>query len=531
MKHTSGAWTGHSGRIFCAWSPTGETRNTHTDLWTGAADGTIRRWKDGRCTHVLEGHKDWIKSLHGRGRLLFSGSFDETIRCWDVDSLQCVQIYRGHFNCVYDVYTTAHSLYSCSGDETVKHWDLATGQCIQTFLGHDGYVTALQVESPTSIETVSGQSNAQELQTNKPPSTPQSGDVIYSGGYDQTIRIWDIHTSRAARVVNAPDKLLSLCIWSNYIIAGLDNNDITLWDKRKTETPFKTLAGHSSFVNHVSAHPFLPYLCSASADKTVRMWNLETFDSIVTLNGHTSFVDTAIFSNHSESITIYSGSDDCTIRKWDIELEKVSCEKDYPNASESHFVRPTNLSDAIISRATSIDDIHQENSQYEIVSLAADQGIQNGESSQSTRKVDRLPSFQTLLYAARKTVSIAKYVENAILTTIQGSGQHTNPGVFDERSAHPATPASKEVDAYISQGQNSVLQIELIRLQETLQEERDQRTEDRKSWNERIETLEERVASLESAISYMLSSKHSSVTIDPLMDRVLDPPHRSPSAE
>ena len=61
-------------------------------LYSGSADDTIRCWRldapDGAaapvCTQTLEGHTDDVNALavSADGGTLYSGSDDKTIRCW-----------------------------------------------------------------------------------------------------------------------------------------------------------------------------------------------------------------------------------------------------------------------------------------------------------------------------------------------------------------------------------------------------------------------------------------------------------------
>ncbi len=96
---------GHTGCYGAlAFSPDG------TILATGRSDRTIRLWEfaTGRCLNVLEGHTSGITSVAfctlpftsasatspTPQCILASGSFDETIRLWDVQTGECLQVLR-----------------------------------------------------------------------------------------------------------------------------------------------------------------------------------------------------------------------------------------------------------------------------------------------------------------------------------------------------------------------------------------------------------------------------------------------------
>jgi len=63
-----------------------------------------------------------------------SGSFDESVRHWDLTSGTCLRTLTGHSGWVTSVAISADGRSAASGsaDHTVRLWDLASGECIQT---------------------------------------------------------------------------------------------------------------------------------------------------------------------------------------------------------------------------------------------------------------------------------------------------------------------------------------------------------------------------------------------------------------
>ncbi|MEH2004848.1 AAA-like domain-containing protein, partial [Nostoc sp.] len=80
------------------------------------------------------------------------------------------------------------------------------------------------------------------------------------------------------------------------------------------------LEGHSSLVNSVVFSPDGKTLASASADKTIKLWNRETGKEITTLTGHSSLVNSVVFSPDGK--TLASASFDNTIKLWNRETGK-----------------------------------------------------------------------------------------------------------------------------------------------------------------------------------------------------------------
>ncbi|MFM7424165.1 MAG: protein kinase domain-containing protein [Elainella sp.] len=74
------------------------------------------------------------------------------------------------------------------------------------------------------------------------------------------------------------------------------------------------LMGHSSWVTCVAPSPTAPTLASSSLDDTIKVWNLQTGELLVTMSGHHRGVNTIAIS--PDGRTLVSGSDDYTVRVW-----------------------------------------------------------------------------------------------------------------------------------------------------------------------------------------------------------------------
>ena len=239
---------------------------------------------------LLTGHTDEVSSVvfSPDGRTLASGSWDNTIRLWDVATGTVQQTLSGDGASV--VFSPdGRTLASGSGLE-IRLWDVATGTVQQTLTGHTDVVSSV-VFSP-------------------------DGRTLASGGvWDNTIRLWDVATGTLKQTLTHPHIVFSVVFSPDgRTLASGSWLKIRLWDVA-TGTLKQTLTGHAGFVFSVVFSPDGQTLASGSGDATVRLWDVATETLQHTLTGHTGHVFSVVFSPDGQ--TLASGSEDGTIRFWD----------------------------------------------------------------------------------------------------------------------------------------------------------------------------------------------------------------------
>ena len=110
------------------------------------------------------------------GQTLASGSWDETIRLWDISTGDVVHTLTRHTGPVYSVSFSpdGQTLASGSWDRTIRLWDISTGDVIHTLTGHTDIVFSVAF-SP-------------------------DGQTLASGSLDGTVLLWDIEPSEPERL-------------------------------------------------------------------------------------------------------------------------------------------------------------------------------------------------------------------------------------------------------------------------------------------------------------------------------------------
>ncbi|MFZ1025629.1 MAG: protein kinase [Limnoraphis robusta] len=265
-------------------------------LASGSRDNTIKLWdvQSQRQIATLTGHSDWIYSVafSPDGRTLASGSRDNTIKLWDVLTRREIATLTGHSNFVWSVAFSpdGRTLASGSRDNTIKLWDVPTRREIATLTGHSDWVNSVAF-SP-------------------------DGRTLASGSFDDTIKLWNVQTQREIATLTGHSSSVRSVAFSpdgRTLASGGSGNTIKLWDVQ-SQREIATLAAHSYSVESVAFSPDGRTLASGGNDKTIKLWDVRSQGQIATLTGHSGSIFSVAFSPDGQ--TLASGSYDKTITLW-----------------------------------------------------------------------------------------------------------------------------------------------------------------------------------------------------------------------
>ncbi|ETO32188.1 hypothetical protein RFI_04928 [Reticulomyxa filosa] len=256
-----------------------------------------------------------------------------TVRVWDLDNNEHIQLFTGHLRTVHCVKFSLYHYYNhhrnvvCSSSNTIRFWDFKNNRQLQIFDKHTGSIRGIAFSRFNSCR------------------------YLCSGSFDNTVRLWDVETSESLHVFNGHEDYVR-CIdisplqsnnninmigGNGYTIcSGSDDKTIRIWDI-ETFKPLTVFKGHTYWVRSVKyGSNKLGSICSAniilscSEDKFVCLWDIRSGKQIQKFHGHTHGVTCVEYSpfvidikfSGSSSNVICSGSIDNTIRFWDIRSNK-----------------------------------------------------------------------------------------------------------------------------------------------------------------------------------------------------------------
>jgi len=195
---------------------------------SGSWDGTLRLWELalGRTTRRFLGHTKDVLSVAFSldNRHIVSGSRDKTINLWNTLG-ECKYTIKedGHSEWVSCVRFSSDQqqplIVSAGWDKVVKIWNLANCKLRSTLIGHQGYINAIALAP--------------------------DGSLCASGGQDGMTMLWDIKEDKHLSTLDAGegkgDQIHALCFSpTKYWLCAAIGGAIKIWDL-ETKTILDTL--------------------------------------------------------------------------------------------------------------------------------------------------------------------------------------------------------------------------------------------------------------------------------------------------
>jgi len=153
-------------------------------------------------------------------------------------------------------------------------------------------------------------------------ATSPLGDVLASGSFDKTIKIWNQKTGELIRTLSGhSDSVRAIAISQDgsLLASGSSDTTIKIWNLQTGEL-IRTLSGHRGAIWAVSISPDGKTLVSGAYDGDIKIWNLQTGE-LLNLPEHDDSVWSLAISPDGK--TLVSGAYDGDIKIWDLQTREL----------------------------------------------------------------------------------------------------------------------------------------------------------------------------------------------------------------
>lgn len=313
---------------------------------TGSYDKTLRVWDlKYRClVDTLYPPHEGIVYAVATARsqpVAASGSGDRTIRIWDLVTQTCRATLNGHNHRVYDIALSSDgaTALSASHDRTIKLWEVSSGTTLGTLQGHSDAVLAVAFvpgERSAVSAAKDGTIRVWQLEAGEALATTQKhegwiqavavtpdGRLAITGGQDHRLCVWDTATARVRQVLEGHDDAVSavaLHPTKGLAVSGSYDRRVVVWDLA-AEKPVHALKGHADGISAVTISPDGTKALSASSDGDVILWDIELGRALKRWDAHRRGI--TFLATLTNWQTVLTGSMDGTIKMWD--LATCSC--------------------------------------------------------------------------------------------------------------------------------------------------------------------------------------------------------------
>jgi len=168
----------------------------------------------------LIGHEQQVSCVTAsNANEIYSGSYDSTIRQWDLRSGECTRIFSNHINTsnyqennldsrtnkqlghITCISLDKDTLINGTDDGIVQVWNLKNNKWIKNYNGHGSIVSSVYIK----------------------------GNRIVSGSHDQTIRLWDLTSNDQKSIRSGFGMVSSLDCQDSMMISGDLDGEIQIF--------------------------------------------------------------------------------------------------------------------------------------------------------------------------------------------------------------------------------------------------------------------------------------------------------------
>lgn len=186
--------------------------------------------------------------LMENGRICISGARDRSLVCWNLptqeneQSATCIE--SAHAGWIWDLASIDCMVYSCSWDQTIKTWSLTPTGLI--------HFKTYEMNEPSALLCIA--------------SCPKT-KLFATGSFCKAILLFDTRSGCNPIVKYRPHQraVIRLAMNSNYILSASEDRTVSVWDHRAGKTMKTVTISKESFPMSISLQKDLVYVGDSNA--------------------------------------------------------------------------------------------------------------------------------------------------------------------------------------------------------------------------------------------------------------------------
>ena len=304
---------------------------------------------DPSLLRTLSGHTGEVTScaISTDGSFMVSGSYDRTLKVWDINSgteLLTLTGHEGEVNgCAFS--PDGSFIISVSVDMSLIVWDVSTGAVRRRFrnvtrkmpysswlhrcavspdgtyavlIHRFGNVCLMHTIHSREIKLFDEDAILSPYTEVECCAISPDGTLLASvSGGVSTLSLWDVATQIKLKSFPAGRSGTYCCAFSrdnSFIVAAQYDKTLKVWDVATGDERMR-LQGHTDIVYSCAVSPDGSFIVSTSRDRTVRIWDAKTGRNTRTMVGHQASTNDCAISHDGRLIV--TASADRTIKFWD----------------------------------------------------------------------------------------------------------------------------------------------------------------------------------------------------------------------
>ena len=250
---------------------------------------------------TIAAHSDWVRCLSFTpdGTKLVSGSFDKTIKLWQLATGTVIHTLKDHLKGVFALAVSADGKLLASGswDEVIKLWNLETGTLLANLTQHQASVRSLAI-SPDS-------------------------NTLVSGSFDRTIVLWSLPDGTLTRTMSDTEPIAAIALSADgkFLASTGDNGTVKIWSLASGQSIAES-SGNKHCIGSLAIAPDSQTIAAGTVNGYIVLWQLQninnglppTIELTQTIKAHAGQINACIFSPDGQYLI--TGSVDGKAKVW-----------------------------------------------------------------------------------------------------------------------------------------------------------------------------------------------------------------------